>query len=322
MHHSDLSRRQTLVGLASAWAAVPRLLAQSQSSPAAEDRPQFSVDVRLVQVGFLVRDRDNKLVTGLNQADFTVFESGQKQEIKVFNREESLPLTLALLIDRSGSQDSFEQENIHAAITFFRSILRPQDRALVSAFGAKIKLIQRVTGGLDEIESSLKGMSRAYDRAPWVGPEIKRNGGSAVIDAAYWTGREKMADISGRRAAIMIGDGRDNASQVTLTELVDFLQTNDILFYGLDNGGEDSPENRRVRNLMPVIASESGGRVFDTERIRLRQAFEEIEQELRTLYTLGYASSHPDRDGRYRKIEIRPLDKSLTVRARPGYYAR
>lgn len=314
-------RRDFAKGLIGALAAG---FARAQDKPPTPaDSPSFSVDVRLVQVGFSVRDPANRLVPGMEKADFEVYESGQKQQIRLFSREEAMPLSLALIIDRSGSQDSFEHENIHAAITFFRSILRPrQDTAMVSAFGVKIKLIQAPTPDLDALETSLKQMIKNYGRAPWVGPEVNRSGGSAVIDAAYWTCRDKLADVQGRKAVIMIGDGRDNASQVAMTELIDFLQANDILFYGLDNGGEDSKENRRLRNLMPVVAAETGGRVFQTGQVPLREAFAQIEQELRTLYTLGYASTNTERDGRYRKIEIRPLNRELSVRARPGYYAR
>jgi Ca-activated chloride channel family protein len=227
-----------------------------------------------------------------------------------------------LVLDRSPSQDQFEQENIYAAVTFFRRVLRAEDRAFVAAFGNKIKLVAALTGSKEKLEQALKQMSDGYDRAPWIGPKVGREGGSAVLDAIYWPAREMLAGVADRKALIMIGDGRENASKLTMVDVIDTLQANDVLFYGIDNGGDDSQSNRRLRNLMPTVAEESGGRVFDLEKTKLRQAFEEIERELRTLYTVAYTTTNPARDGRFRKVEVRPKDGRYVVRARPGYYAR
>ena len=287
-----------------------------------QDPPTFSVDVQLVSMGFLVRDQAGKLVPTLEKDAFEVFENKQKQEIRNFSREEKMPLTLGLIVDRSGSQDQFEQENVYAAVTFFRSILRAQDQAFVVSFGNRIRLTHDLSSELNSLERGLKLMKKEYERAPRLGPAVNRSGGSAVLDAAYWSAREKLKGVSGRKALIMIGDGKENASEMSLVDLIDLLQNEDILFYGLDNGGATTEENRRLRNRMPAIADESGGRVFDTNKVPMRKAFEEIEQELRTLYTLGYATTNPARDGRYRKVEIRAKEPGLTVRAKPGYYAR
>lgn len=284
--------------------------------------PTFSVEVNLVTVAFLVRDRDGRLAPKLEKDDFEVFENDQKQEIKAFAREQETPLTLGLILDRSPSQNKFEPDNIYAAVTFFRSVLRAEDRAFVAAFGNRIKLIADLSGSLDELERSLKRMNDQYDRAPRVGPPVNRSGGSAVFDAVYWPVTEKLRRIEGRKAVIMIGDGKENSSHTQLIDVIDVLQKDDVIFYGLDNGGDDSPSNRRLRDHMPTLAQESGGRVFDTNKIPLRKAFEEIEAELRTLYTLAYSSSNPNRDGRYRRVEIRPKNPRYEVRARPGYYAR
>ncbi len=120
----------------------------------------------------------------------------------------------------------------------------------------------------------------------------------------------------------MIGDGKDNASQQSLVDLIDLLQNEDILFMGWTTAGRRRRRTGGCGTPIPAIADESGGRVFDTSKVPLRRAFEEIEQELRTLYTLGYATTNPARDGRYRKIEVRAKDASLAVRAKPGYYVR
>ncbi len=280
----------------------------------------FKVDVNLVTVAFVVRDRAGKLAPNLEQADFEILEDGAPQTIRSFRRDEDTPLTLGLVLDYSPSQEQYEQENIYSAVTFFRSVLRPEDRAFIAAFGNRIQLIQDSTASLDELESSLKQVRRRYDRTPRLGPNERRDGGSAVLDAIYWPVREKLRDIPGRKALIMIGDGKENASRMTMVDVIDQLQSSDVLFYGLSNEGDN--RGRQIRNQMPLVADETGGRVFDTQKTPMREAFREIEQELRTLYTVGYNSSKPERDGRYRKIAIRPKSKEFVVRARPGYYAR
>lgn len=330
MKTSALTRRALFASAASVAAGT---IAHAQG-PAAKDtasvpaRPDpadavsFSVDVSLVQVGFSVRDRKGQLVQGLAKGDFHLFESGRKQEIKVLSSEEELPLSIALVIDRSGSQKQYEQENVYAAVTFFRSILREDDRAMIVAFSGQVKLVQDMTASLDGLELSLKNLAKNYDQATVIGPKGERDGESAVLDAAFWTVKEKLAKAAGRKVIVMIGDGRDFGSRVQLLELIDLMQANDVMFYGLDNAALEKVDSTGVHGRLPLIAAESGGRCFDTTQVPLRQAFDEIEQELRTMYTVGYASNNPTRDGRYRKIEIRPVDRSLHIRARPGYHAR
>lgn len=284
--------------------------------------PVFSVDATLVNVGFSVRDSAGRLLPGLVKEDFVVIENGVEQPVRSFAREEQLPLTLALILDRSPSQDQFDDENTYAAITFFRRVLRQQDSAMVSAFGDFVKLIAEPTASLDQLERDLKGMRRNYRNAPRLGPDVSRSGGSAVIDSVYWTVKGRLAGAAGRKAVIQIGDGKDTSSELGLVDAIDLLQSSDTLFYALDNGGEDSPRSRRIRSRFPMLCDETGGRLFDTRRTPLRQAFEEIEKELRTLYTLAYAPVNPARDGSFRKVEIKCKYPGMTVRARPGYYAR
>jgi VWFA-related protein len=129
-----------------------------------------------------------------------------------------------------------------------------------------------------------------------------------------------MKNVDGRKALIMIGDGKENSSKRRMIDAIDALQAEDVVFYGLDNGG--SEPNKKLRNRMPAVAEESGGRVFVLEAISPKRAFEEIERELRTMYTLAYSSSNPARDGSYRKVEVKVLREGAVARAKPGYYAK
>jgi Ca-activated chloride channel family protein len=295
-------------------------LAAAVLASAQEQPPTFHTGVDLVNVAFSVRDRAGRLVNGLGREDFELYEDGVRQEIRVFSRDQDTPLTVGLVIDRSGSQEGFEEDNIRIAAGFFRRMLREQDQAFVVAFGNRIRQVCGMTNSVERLERALRNMDELYDEAPRIGPRVSRTGGSAVFDAIYWTVAEKLLDTDGRKALIMLGDGRENASRRRFNDTIEMLQSSGVLFYGLDNGG--TRRGMKDRNRMPELAEQSGGREFKTGAAPLDEAFAEIERELRTMYAIGYVSSNTRHDGRFRRIEVRPRDRRLVVRARPGYYAR
>ena len=282
----------------------------------------FSVDVPLVTVTFSVRDRSGRLIQDLAVRNLRVFEDGVEQEVTFFGRVRALPLTLGIVVDRSPSQISFEDRNASTAEAFVRATLQPGDRVFLAAFDNKIKQLHPLTGSAEGIEDALQGSDKAFRQSARIGPKVRRKGGSAVLDAAYWSARERLAGERGRKALIMIGDGRENSSKVSLNDTIELLQSSDVVFYGLDNGGADSERHRRYTNVMPKLAVESGGRVIRVDEQSLAEAFAEIEAELRAFYTLGYITSSPQRDGRFRKISIQHENADYRVRARPGYVAR
>ena len=281
--------------------------------------PTFQAQVDLVNVAFLVRDQSGALIKGLTKDDIELYENGVRQQIRNFAREET-QLTVGLIIDRSGSQEGFEDDNQYAAIQFLKRVLREQDAAFLVGFGNRIRLLSGLTNDARKLERAIKFIEDIYDDSPRLGPAVSREGGSAVIDAVYWSAKETLMDVGGRKALIMIGDGKENSSKMRALNAVELLQAEDIIFYGLDNGGNENGR-RRDRNRMPLLAEETGGRVFPVGQGSLKEALSEIELELRTLYTLGYISSNPDRDGKFRRIEIRPKNPQHLVRARSGYYA-
>lgn len=304
-------------------AGVPQSPATPTDTSAQDADPKFSMDVNLVTVACSVRDPEGHLAFNLEQADFELQEEGEAVPIRLFRREEQLPLTLAVVQDVSGSQDPFADENEYATVLFFRRILRQQDQALYAAFGNRIRLLSGLSHDLTQLESSIKNREKNYDRAERLGPEEKRTGGSAVLDAIYWTAYQKLRNVPGRKAVIMIGDGKENASKMHITDVIDLLQKEDILFYGLDNGGDETNrETQRNRSRFPMLSEETGGRVIDLRKTKVKLAYEELEAELRTLFTLGYNSPRSQEDGRFRRIRISVRKPGYTVRARPGYFAR
>ncbi|MCX6623108.1 MAG: VWA domain-containing protein [Acidobacteria bacterium] len=300
------------------------LLSGVLAAQAVEDAPatKFSVDVGLVNVAFSVRNRAGALIADLTRDDVEIREDGVPQQVKYFATERDTPLTVGIVIDFSPSQQGFEDENAYVALAFLKRILRDQDRVFVVAFGNRIRLISPPGNSLEALEGALRTMREKYDQAPRVGPKVEREGGSAVLDAIYWSAREHLATVGGRKALIMIGDGKENASKQPTSQVIESLQNADILFYGLDNGGQDLPGGRQLHNRMPLIAEETGGHAFELAKTPLREAFPAIEMELRALYSAGYVSTNTARDGRFRRIEVKLKDPNLRARARPGYYAK
>jgi len=191
----------------------------------------------------------------------------------------------------------------------------------VVGFGNRIKLLHDFTRVARELEISVLEAARIYEQSPGIGPTVNREGGTAVNDSVYWTTKEKFESLPGRKALIMIGDGEENSSRLRVAEVTQELQRADVLLYGLNNGGS-SQAHKRHPNVLPYLCEDSGGREFRVGSGPLKEAFDQIEAELRGLYSIGYVSSHPGQPGQFRKLEIKTKFQGLTVKNRPGYYVR
>jgi len=298
-------------------------LAQEPAVPgqASDKAPVFSVEVPLVNVAFSVRGPSGNLVSGLTKDDFEVYEDGVRQEVRNFSHDQDTPLTLGLLVDRSGSQEGLEGQNFDVAVAFLRGILRPQDRALVVGFGDRLRLLHDFTNRSRDLELAILEAAKIYDSVPRIGPAVSRSGGTAANDVVYWTTKDKFENLAGRKALIMIGDGEDTSSKLRVAEVTQELQRADVLFYGLSNGGSTQARKHHP-NVLPYLCEDSGGREFRVASGPLKSAFDQIEAELRGLYSIGYISSNQGQPGQFRKIEIKTKFQGLAVRNRPGYFVR
>jgi len=274
-----------------------------------EDRT-ISVNVDLVNVLFTVFDKKGKFITTLTKDNFKVFEDDRPQEITNFSKETNLPLTIALLIDTSGSiRDKlrFEQE---AAIEFFYSTLRRgTDKGMLITFDSGIDLLQDYTDDPQKLADAVK--------------KIRAGGGTSLYDAVYLAAKEKLAGQQGRRVIILISDGDDNSSRISMTEALEIAQRNDISIHSISTNAAESRSrnNDRGDKVMKKFADETGGKVFFPFRLQeLAQDFQNISEELRAQYTLAYRSTNARSDGAFRKIRIDVADKRYKVRARSGYY--
>lgn len=306
-----------------AWQAAPPDKTQ------AEEAPSIKVEVNVVNIFFTVRNHQGGLVGNLNKDDFTVFEDGKQQTVSYFARETDLPFTMGLLIDVSPSQENLMDIEKEAASQFFGSVLRPKDLAFLISFGGDTDLLQDYTSSPKLLRAGLNGLHvnasvSGLDSGPV--PTIYNPRGTVLYDAVYLAAHDELHGQVGRKALILITDGQDEGSHYKIQDAIEQAQKADAIIYSIayvDYGlyrsqnafyGGDSALSR--------MSAETGGRVFRVDRKHpLTEAFQEIQDEMRTQYAIAYTPLNTARDGSYRKIEIRTGNKEYKVQSRKGYYA-
>ncbi len=308
------------------------LLAPLLVFPALTQEPTIKVDVDIVNVLCSVRNKSGGLVSNLGKDDFTVFENGQKQDIKYFARETDLPLTVGLLVDVSLSQENLIEIERRAAYQFFSSVLRPKDLAFLIAFGQDAELLQDYTNSRKLLQSAL---DQLHANGPVGGlqpgpvPTANHPRGTILFDSVYLASADQLKGQVGRKALVIITDGVDQGSRYKLEDAIKAAQLADAIVYGIYyvdpsayGGGWGSwgmaPSDRDLKRL----AEDTGGRVLKVDRKHsLEDIFKEIQEEMRSQYALGYSPANTTKDGTFRKIDIKMADKNMRVQARKGYFA-
>jgi VWFA-related protein len=343
-----ISRRELLWALgAGGFARCTRLRAQEA---------KITTDVNVVNVFATVRDKKGAIMHDLKQDDFSIEEDGRPQTIKYFSREIDMPLKLGLSVDTSPSQRRVLEQERGASGKFLDQVLREgKDQAFVLHFDAEVELLQDFTGSgkllraaLNEIEaSSPRQLQRRdpNDPSQGQGQQRHRTGGTSLYDAVTLACDELMRKQTGRKALVLLTDGVDTSSKDTMTDAIMSAQKADTLVYSVyfsddqsygqqssGGGGVFGPprmgqrggmgQQRRPdgRKVLERLADETGGSFFEMKKQTLDDVYRQLQEELRSQYSLGYT---PDKDaGRgYRRIKVTTKEKSLVVRARDGYYA-
>jgi VWFA-related protein len=341
----------------------------AEDTPAGEQKPKYSAGVQVVNVLATVRDKSSgKIVTDLTKDNFSLDEEDHPQTIKFFEAESSVPLNLGLLVDTSYSQARVLGDERSAGIKFFDQILRPEkDQAFVIHFDREIELLQDFTNSRDKLDKALNlleparpqqqqqtqqqggnypqgggypgGGSRRY---PQGNPS---HGGTKLYDAILLASEELMSKQKGRKALVLLTDGVDSGSKVTLFESIRAAQKADTLVYSvlfaddqaysnpgyggmgrrgnrmpMPTGGQEGPDGKRV---LQQIADETGGSFNSVGTFhKLDKIFADIQEELRSQYNIGYTPDPPGEAGLYRHIHLTAKfkKKELVVKARAGYY--
>jgi len=276
-----------------------------------------------------VHDKRGALVGNLTKDDFSIFEDGKQQPIKYFTRETDLPLTIGLLVDVSRSQENLIGIERSAATQFFSQVLRKKDEAFLISFGEESELLQDYTASVRLLEEGLNQLrvsSGVSGLHPGPVPTAGDPKGTVLYDAVYLAAREKLRGEVGRKAIVLITDGVDQGSRETRNQAIEEAQKSDAVIYSIyyvdpgaygpfGGGGGGESELRRM-------SDETGGRVFKVDRKHpLEAAFQELQDEMRSQYAIGYTPNNDVKDGSYRKVDVRLSNKDLKAQARKGYYA-
>ncbi len=306
-----------------------------------EDDEVLKIDTEVVNVLFSAQDRNRRLLTDLKQADVRLIEDGQPQEITGFARQIDLPLSLAILIDTSASQERTLPEEKAAAKTFIQSVVRPaKDEVSIVSFTGEATLEQGMT-------SNVTRLGRAVDRVQFVPPSGYLGGGvvaggtpplsgsnqaaygsTAIWDAIWITSDEvlKQSPDKTRRAIVLLTDGVNTYGKKKLEDAVQAALKNEAVIYSIGIG--DNFYDGVDKGALNKISERTGGRAFfPRDETELRQAFTQIQIEMRSQYLIAYESSNQKRDGSYRKIEIQLVNPELAKQKvnlthRQGYFAK
>jgi VWFA-related protein len=281
---------------------------------------QIRVQVNLVNLFATVRDKHKAIVTGLKQDDFQVYEDGQLQEITNFSAESNLPITLGILMDTSGSEYYMLSGEKEAGSRFLGRVLRKGDLAMIMTFDTDVDLLADFTDDRGMLD---RAINRAQINAPSGGMIAQGplpssgSGGTNFYDAVYLAAHDKLSSEAGRKAIVVLTDAEDTGSKLQLGDAIEAAQRTDTVVHILlvaADGGDQSVARR--------LTDDTGGRMIIVRSERnLEQAFDQISEELRSQYTIGYTPTNKKHDGSYRKIRVEMKNKDYSVLTRRGYYA-
>ena len=283
--------------------------------------PVIKSQVSLVNLFATVRDKNKRIMGDLKKEDFRISEDNQEQKVAFFSKEVSMPITLALLLDTSGSEQNMLGAIQDGAMSFLSRVLRKGDEALVMSFDLDVDLLSDFTDDRAQLDRAIR-RARINAGGPMVTPgTIPTRGaiGTDFYDAVYLACGDKLSTEAGRKAIVVLTDAVDNGSKVRVEEAIEAAQRTDTVVHVLLVYDPREGNNAGVAKKM---ADETGGRMIAVNSEKhLNEAFDQISQELRSQYTLGYYPSNSARDGKFRKLKVETTDHELKVLTRKGYYA-
>ena len=332
-----------LAAAALALSVIPALHAQEAPSPGGpppasnaaaqpinqDDVQTLKVNVNLVNVYFSVRDK-NGFLTNLHKDDCSIYENKDLQKTKNFTQEKNLPLTIGILLDTSGSQMHVLPLEQQSGAEFLKDVLTPKDEAFLISFDINVNLLSDYTNSPREIKRSID--SAEINTGAGTG-SITGNGtarGTLLYDAVYLAAHDKLRQEAGRKILVLLTDGGDQGSQENLKTATEAAQKANAIIYviliadrGFYGGGgfginlADSGARDMER-----LAGETGGRVINVGNNgkKLEEAFDQIQDELRTQYLASFTPTNPKIDGTFRNLNI-TCQPGQKIQARKGYYA-
>ena len=303
--------------LASAAALVSGPLARAQ------DSATFSTSVKVVDLLAVVRSKKGEIISNLSKDDFSILENGRPQTIRYFSKETDLPLTIGLMVDTSLSQLKVLDAERTATFHFLDNVLREdKDQVFLMQFDMAVMMRQSLTASRSKLEEKLSVVD-----APTRAELMQQTGGGTLLYDAVVQASKTMMDQRNRKALILMTDGVDTGSDLTLANAIDAAQRADTLVYSIlfsDPGaygfGFGEPDGRKV---LQHLSKETGGGFFEvSKRQGIEQIFSLIEQELRSQYSLGFVSDQAVRVSEFRSLQLSTREKGLLVQTRDKYWAQ
>jgi Ca-activated chloride channel homolog len=302
---------------------------EEQKQEKVDEEQTIKLDTQLVNVLFSAQDKQNRYINDINQEDVEVLENGVAQKIFTFKKEFDLPLTMALLVDVSGSEQYTLPRLKDAGGQFVSTVIRKgKDTAAVIKFEGEATVMTNLTSNPERVRKALEEI--AFIAAPPVsitGPTTppinsgSRQGGTSLYDAIVATSADMLAKEPGRKTIILITDGADTSSRMKIGDAIDDALRAEVVIYAIGIG--DPGFGGVNEGVLKKLCDATGGRpVFPKSARDLDKAFAELEKDLRQQYLLAYEPKNELNDGTFRKIEIRiPNRKEVRTRHRRGYYA-
>jgi len=290
-----------------------------------ESGETLKVQTTVVNVFATVRDHHNAIVSDLTKDDFKVYEDGVEQKVAYFTKEVDMPISLAILMDTSGSMQEILGAEQDAASRFVHEVMRKKDEALVMSFDTDVNLLADFTEDPGVLSRAIRRATINVD-ASGVGGTVGTipngsSGGTNLYDAIYLACHDELTNEAGRKAIVILTDAEDTGSKMSEGDAIESAQRADSVIHILL-----ITDPRATEGYGPGVAShmtqETGGRVINVRNEKaLEKAFDMISEELRSQYVLGYSSTNTKHDGTFRKIKVEVNQPEVKVLARRGYYA-
>jgi len=290
----------------------PPAPAKRDAKPGGKNPIRVDVDLALVNV--TVTDPYNRLVTGLEEENFRVFEDNLEQEITHFSSED-VPVSIGVVLDLSGSMANKIDKSRMAALQFFKTA-NPQDEYFVVSFNEHAELSSPFTSSVEDIETRLMFTAA--------------KGRTALLDGIYLGLSQMRGARNQKKAVLVISDGGDNHSRYSEHDIRNFVREADTQIYAIGlydpAGSRATPEEVNGPALLNELTEMSGGRTFAVSNLNdLPDIAIKIGMELRNQYVLGYRPANRARDGKWRKIKVKLRPPKglppLNVYAKSGYYS-
>jgi VWFA-related protein len=283
----------------------------------AQEDVTFKSGVNVVNILASVRDAKGVMVNNLQREDFELTEDGASQQITYFARETGLPLSLGLLIDTSMSQQPVLDAQRTASYRFFDRVLRDGiDKVFLMQFDMGVYVKQKLTGSRADLENALSLVDTPTRR------ELSMQvGGGTLLYEAIKQGAAILMPLANRKALIVLTDGIDTGSDASLSECIEAAQRADVMLYTIYFPGASTFAPVDGGRVLDRMARLTGGAFFSVQkRLTIQGTFDQIQEELRGQYSIGFVSSKPVGFPAYRKLKLTTKRRGLNVRARDGYW--